>query len=57
MVDVSEGSLGMSGGTDFLSVEVCTMRGIVTQYVLFFIDIASRSVHVAGITLILTTHG
>lgn len=36
--------------TDFLSVEVCTMRGLVTQYVLFFIDIASRSVHVAGIT-------
>jgi putative transposase len=37
--------------TDFLSVEVCTMRGLVTQYILFFIDIASRSVHVAGITL------
>ena len=36
--------------TDFLSVEVCTMRSLVTQYVLFFIDIASRSVHVAGIT-------
>jgi putative transposase len=36
--------------TDFLSVEVCTMRGLVTQYVLFFIDIASRSVHIAGIT-------
>jgi putative transposase len=29
--------------TDFLSVEVC-------HYILFFIDIASRSVHVAGIT-------
>jgi transposase InsO family protein len=36
--------------TDFLSVEVCTMRGLVTYYILFFIDIASRSVHVAGIT-------
>jgi len=36
--------------TGFLSVEVCTMRGLVTQYVLFFVDIASRSVHVAGIT-------
>jgi hypothetical protein len=36
--------------TNFLSVEVCTIRGLVTQYVLFFIDIASRSVHVAGIT-------
>jgi putative transposase len=40
--------------TDFLSVEVCTMRRLVTQDVLFFIDIASRSAHVAGI---LATHG
>jgi putative transposase len=36
--------------TDFMSVEVCTIKGLVTQYILFFIDIASRSVHVAGIT-------
>ena len=36
--------------TDFLSVEVCTIRSLVTHYILFFIDIASRSVHVAGIT-------
>lgn len=36
--------------TDFLSVEVCTIKGLVTQYILFFIDIASRSVHIVGIT-------
>jgi hypothetical protein len=36
--------------TDFLSVEVFTFKGLITQYILFFIDIASRSVHVAGIT-------
>jgi putative transposase len=36
--------------TDFLNVEVCTFRGLVTHYILFFIDIASRSVLVAGIT-------
>jgi putative transposase len=36
--------------TDFLSVEVHTIRGLVTYYILFFIDIASRSVHIAGIT-------
>lgn len=36
--------------TDFLSVEVCTLKGLVTYYVLFFIDIASRSVHIAGVT-------
>ena len=36
--------------TDFLSVEVYTIKGFVTHYILFFIDIASRTVHVAGIT-------
>lgn len=36
--------------TDFLTIEVCTLKGLVTYYILFFIDIASRSVHIAGIT-------
>lgn len=36
--------------TDFLAIEVCTLKGLVTYYILFFIDIASRSVHIAGIT-------
>ena len=36
--------------TDFLSVEVYTLKGLVTHYVPFFIDIASRSVHIAGVT-------
>jgi putative transposase len=36
--------------TDFLTVEVYTIKGLVTYYILFFIDIASRSVHIAGIT-------
>jgi hypothetical protein len=36
--------------TDFLSVEVFTFKGLITYYFLFFIDIASRKVHVAGIT-------
>jgi putative transposase len=36
--------------TDFLTIEVCTLKGFVTYYILFFIDIASRSVHIAGIT-------
>src|SRR5882757_6601298 len=36
--------------TDFLSVEVCTVRGLVTHYVLFFINVAPRSVHIGGIT-------
>ncbi len=36
--------------TDFLSVEVYTIKGLVIHYILFFIDITSRTVHVAGIT-------
>jgi putative transposase len=36
--------------TDFLTVEVFTLTGLVTHYVLFFIDIATRSVHIAGTT-------
>lgn len=36
--------------TDFLSVEVCTLKGLVTYYVLFFINIDSRTVHIAGVT-------
>ena len=36
--------------TDFLTVEVLTLRGLVTHYLLFFIDIAARSVHIAGTT-------
>jgi hypothetical protein len=32
-------------------LEVCTLKGLVSYYILFFIDIASRSVHIAGITL------
>jgi transposase InsO family protein len=35
---------------DFLSVEVCTLKGLVTYYILFFIDLSSRCVHIAGVT-------
>ena len=37
-------------GTDFFSVEVLTLRGLVTYYVLFFIHLESRKVEVSGIT-------
>ena len=37
-------------GTDFFTVEVLTWRGLVTYYVLFFIDVASHAVKIAGIT-------
>jgi transposase InsO family protein len=36
--------------TDFFTVEVWTMRGLVTYYVLFTIRLATRRVHIAGIT-------
>jgi putative transposase len=37
-------------GADFFTVEVLTLRGLVTYYVLFFIHLKSRRVSVAGIT-------
>jgi putative transposase len=37
-------------GTDFFTVEVFTLRGLVTYYVLFFIHLETRKVEIAGIT-------
>jgi hypothetical protein len=36
-------------GTDFFTVEVLTLRGLVTYYVLFYIHLESRKVAVAEI--------
>ncbi len=36
--------------TDFFTVEVATVRRLVTYYVLVVIELSSRRVHVAGIT-------
>ena len=36
--------------TDFFSVEVWTARGLTTYYVLFFIELSTRRVEIAGIT-------
>jgi transposase InsO family protein len=43
--------MAVLAGTDFLSVEVLTHRGLLTFYVLFFIHLASRKVEVAGVTV------
>lgn len=42
--------MSVLAGTDFFSVEVLTLRGLVTYYVLFFIHLESRRVEIAGIT-------
>jgi hypothetical protein len=36
--------------TDFFTAAVWTLSGLVTYYVLFFIHLASRKVHIAGMT-------
>ncbi|MFT7485638.1 MAG: putative transposase [Candidatus Paceibacteria bacterium] len=41
---------GQIAATDFFSVEVWTPRGLKTYYVLFFIDLKTRVVEIAGIT-------
>ena len=43
--------LALLAGTDFLSAEVLTLRGLVTHYVPFFIHLESRRVDIAGITV------
>ncbi len=43
--------LSVLAGTDFFTVEVFTLRGLATYYVLFFIHLGSRKVDIAGITV------
>ena len=42
--------LAVTVATDFLTQEVITAKGYVTYYILFFIRLDTRRVHVAGIT-------
>src|SRR5664279_1291986 len=42
--------LAVLAGTDFLTVEVLTWRGLATYYVLFFLHLETRQVTLAGIT-------
>jgi len=48
--DFIHAHMSVLAGTDFFSVEVLTLRGLVAYYVLFFIRLESRRVEVAGIT-------
>src|SRR3954470_1117085 len=42
--------MAILAGTDFFTVEVLTWRGLATYYVLFFIQLESRRVSLAGLT-------
>jgi hypothetical protein len=42
--------LEVLAGADFFTVEVLTWRGLVTYYVLFFLEVSSRRVWLGGIT-------
>jgi transposase InsO family protein len=42
--------LDVLAGTDFFTVEVVTLKGLITYYVLFFIHLGSRKVWLAGMT-------
>jgi transposase InsO family protein len=42
--------LAVLAGTDFFTVEVLTWRGLATHYVLFFIHLETRRIHLAGLT-------
>jgi hypothetical protein len=46
---------GVIAGADFFTTEVWTWRGLVTNYTVFVIDLASRRVHIAGRRRIPTT--
>jgi len=48
--DFIRAHMSVLAGTDFFSVEVLTLRGLVTYYVLFFIHLDSRKVEVSGLT-------
>jgi len=48
--DFIQAHLAVLAGIDFFTVEVLTWRGLATYYVLFFIQLESRRVSLAGVT-------
>jgi transposase InsO family protein len=49
-IDFIRAHMSVLAGTDFFTVEVLTLRGLVTCYMLLFIHLESRKVEIAGIT-------
>jgi putative transposase len=50
VVDLSQAHWGSIAATDFFTVEVLTLRGLVTYHILCVLDLASRTVKIAEIT-------
>jgi putative transposase len=50
VADISAGTLGRALAADFFTAEVWTVRGLVTYYTVFVIELHSRGVHIAGST-------
>ena len=48
--DFIRAHMAVLAATDFFTVEVLTLRGLMTYYVLFFIHLDSRRICVAGVT-------
>jgi len=48
--EFTKSASGMLAATDFFTTEVWTKNGLVTYFVLFVIDLATRRVEIAGIT-------
>jgi putative transposase len=48
--DFIRSHMAVLAGADFFTVEVLTLRGLVTYYVLFFIHLESRRICIAGMT-------
>ena len=48
--DFIRAHMAVLAATDFFTVEVLTLRGLMTYYVLFFIHLESRKICVAGVT-------
>jgi len=48
--DFIRSHMAVLAGTDFFTVELLTLKGLVTYYVLFFIHLESRRICIAGMT-------
>ena len=50
MADIPAGTLGRHAAADFFTTEVWTVRGLITYYTLFVIELHSRRVSIVGST-------